>query len=146
MLFNRSIRREQLFVLLRIIGGPFTNKTTRKQRKIQKHHPMGTVPQWSYVNLCTCVQAKEITANILPLFWVRCVLTKYFRAGTNTPAPSISYSRNSTRIPLTKNTMVSFYFCYYLPYRTPIVLFLFFKRNIITSSHVDDDTIRIYLP
>ena len=28
----------------------------------KRHHPMGTVPQWSFVNLCICVRAKEITA------------------------------------------------------------------------------------
>ena len=50
------------FVHLRIICGPFAKKNTRKEWKYRRHHPMGTVPLWSFVNLCLCVQANKITA------------------------------------------------------------------------------------
>ncbi len=41
---------------------PRPTKQPRKQWKYRRHHPMAIVPQSSFVNLCICVQAKEITA------------------------------------------------------------------------------------
>ena len=59
------IRQEQLFVHLgtcAFLCGPCANKTTKKQQIHRRHHPMGTVPQWPFVNLCIRIRAKEITA------------------------------------------------------------------------------------
>ena len=37
-------------------------KTTKKQQIHRRHHMMGTVLQWSFVNLCICVLTNKITA------------------------------------------------------------------------------------
>ncbi len=57
-----SFRQEQLFVHLHICVAHVANKTTQKKQIYRRHHLMGAVPQWPFVNLCIRIRAKEITA------------------------------------------------------------------------------------
>ena len=66
------IRREQLFVHLRIctfVWPMSPIKPPKKKQIHRRHHPMGTVPQLSFVNLCIRIWAKEITALVFCVFY-----------------------------------------------------------------------------
>ncbi len=43
--------------------GPCTNKTTEEQRIHRRHHLMGTVSQWSFINLCICVLSRNHSSH-----------------------------------------------------------------------------------
>ena len=66
------IRWEQLFVHLRIctfVWPILPIKPPKKKQIHRRHHPMGTVPQLSFVNLCIRIWAKEITALVFCVFY-----------------------------------------------------------------------------